>query len=130
MIPCAVLVHVPEVKAGSLWYQQAFTEAKVQYKSDKLTVLKLRDFSIEIVEADEKVGSGKNGTVLYWSVNSLTATVSHLQSLGATMYRGPMNIENNQSMCQIEDPFGNLIGLRGEALLDSDIHGQPDKSTQ
>ncbi|MBE3659112.1 glyoxalase/bleomycin resistance/dioxygenase family protein, partial [Vibrio navarrensis] len=27
----------------------------------------------------------------------------------------PMEIENGLSMCQVEDPFGNLIGLRGKA---------------
>ena len=27
---------------------------------------------------------------------------------------GPMEIEGGQSICQIEDPFGNLIGLRGK----------------
>ncbi|MEZ8336060.1 glyoxalase/bleomycin resistance/dioxygenase family protein, partial [Vibrio splendidus] len=32
-------------------------------------------------------------------------------------YRGPMAIENGLFMCQIEDPFGNLIGLRGATTL-------------
>ncbi|TOL44982.1 glyoxalase/bleomycin resistance/dioxygenase family protein, partial [Vibrio parahaemolyticus] len=39
---------------------------------------------------------------------------AHFQKLGARLYRGPMEIEDGLSMCQVEDPFGNLIGLRGK----------------
>ena len=40
--------------------------------------------------------------------------IEHFSELGATLYRGPMLIENALAMCQVKDPFGNLIGLRGE----------------
>ncbi len=42
----------------------------------------------------------------------LETSLQHFQSLGAKLYRGPMAIENGLVMCQLEDPFGNLIGLR------------------
>ncbi len=116
MNPAAVLVHVPNVEQGLDWYQKAFPEATSVYHSDfDFTVLDLNGFSIEIVQADEKVGSGKNGTVLYWSVNNLSKSLAYFEALGAKLYRGPMEIENGLSMCQVEDPFGNLIGLRGKA---------------
>ncbi|TQP19207.1 MULTISPECIES: glyoxalase/bleomycin resistance/dioxygenase family protein [Vibrio] len=116
MTPAAVLIHVPNVEQGLSWYQKAFSDAKPVYHSDfDFTVLDLNGFSIEIVQADEKVGSGKNGTVLYWSVNNLSKSLACFEALGAKLYRGPMEIENGLSMCQVEDPFGNLIGLRGKA---------------
>jgi len=68
---------------------------------------------IEIVKEDGKVSAGKKGTVLYWAVENLKASIIHLESLVASLYRGPLSIENGHSMCQLEDPFGNLIGLRG-----------------
>lgn len=114
MIPSALLIHVPEVQAGLVWYQQAFPEAEMIYLPEfDFTVLNLGGFSLEIVQADEKVGNGKMGTVLYWRVSSLNEAIAHFTSLGATVYRGPMCIENGLSMCQVLDPFGNLIGLRG-----------------
>ncbi|HHE0547418.1 TPA: glyoxalase/bleomycin resistance/dioxygenase family protein [Vibrio parahaemolyticus] len=80
MTPSAILVHVPDVAKGLEWYKKAFPEAVPIYHPDfDFTVLDLNGFSLEIVQADEKVGTGKNGL----------------------------------SMCQVEDPFGNLIGLRG-----------------
>ncbi|EID7758613.1 glyoxalase/bleomycin resistance/dioxygenase family protein [Vibrio parahaemolyticus] len=115
MTPAAVLVHVPNVKQGLDWYQKAFPEATPVYHSNfDFTVLDLNGFSIEIVQADEKVGSGKNGAVLYWLVNNLSESLAYFEALGAKLYRGPMKIENGLSMCQVEDPFGNLIVLRGK----------------
>jgi predicted enzyme related to lactoylglutathione lyase len=114
--PTAVLIHVPDVKLGLEWYQQAFPAATQVYHSEfDFTVLDLNGFSIEIVQADEEVGSGKKGTVLYWSVTNLPKSLAYIEALGGKLYRGPIEMENGLSMCQVEDPFGNLIGLRGKA---------------
>ncbi|HHC6640721.1 TPA: VOC family protein [Vibrio parahaemolyticus] len=114
MTPVAVLVYVPDVEVGLRWYQQAFPEAAPMHLPDfDFTVLDVNGFSIEIVQSDDKVSEGKKGTVLYWSVRDLSVEISRFEALGASLYRGPMEIENGLSMCQLEDPFGNLIGLRG-----------------
>ncbi|EHT4943454.1 Glyoxalase-like domain protein [Vibrio vulnificus] len=114
MTPVAVLVYVPDVETGLQWYQQAFPEAVPIHLPDfDFTVLDVNGFSIEIVQSDDKVSEGKKGTVLYWSVGDLSVALSRFEALGASLYRGPMEIENGLSMCQLEDPFGNLIGLRG-----------------
>lgn len=114
MTPVAVLVYVPDVEVGLQWYQQAFPEAVPMHLPDfDFTVLDVDGFSIEIVQSDDKVSEGKKGTVLYWSVRDLSVELSRFEALGASLYRGPMEIENGLSMCQLEDPFGNLIGLRG-----------------
>ncbi|SBS32616.1 Glyoxalase-like domain protein [Marinomonas spartinae] len=115
MTPTAILVHVPDVPLGLAWYQKAFPQAVPKYLADfDFTILDINGFSLEIVLADEKVGAGKSGTVLYWSVDSLEASLRHFESLGASVYRGPMAIESGFGMCQVADPFGNLIGLRGK----------------
>ncbi len=114
MNPVAALIHVPGVQLGLLWYQKAFLMAKVNYlKEFDFTVLDINGFSLEIVQADDKVSAGKSGVILYWSVDSLNATMKHFDAMGTRLYRGPLNIENGLLMCQLEDPFGNLIGLRG-----------------
>ncbi|WP_394142508.1 glyoxalase/bleomycin resistance/dioxygenase family protein [Vibrio chagasii] len=114
MNPSAVLIHVPDVAKGLEWYKKAFPDAvSVHHPLFNFTILDLNGFSLEIVQADEKVCSGKRGTVLYWSVASLPAALAHFETLGAHLYRGPIDIENGLSMCQVEDPFGNLIGIRG-----------------
>lgn len=112
--PTAILIHVPDVQAGLAWYQQAFPQAKAEYLPDfDFTLLHVGDFTIEVVQADEKVSEGKKGTVLYWQVDNFDLAFEHFTQLGAKLYRGPMLIDGNNRMCQLEDPFGNLIGLKG-----------------
>ncbi len=111
--PAALLVHVPDVEAGLNWYKRAFPDAVPVYLEQcDFTVLEINGFSLEIVQADEKVKSGKAGSVLYWSVPNLPKAILHFENIGAKLYRGPMEIEGGVVMCQVEDPFGNLIGLR------------------
>lgn len=115
MTPASVLVHVHDIKQALDWYQKAFPLAVPTYLEEfDFTVLRLENFNIEIVQADAKVSAGKCGTVLYWSVDCLQSSLDHFVSLGARLYRGPIKIEDDLSMCQMEDPFGNLIGLRGK----------------
>lgn len=114
MFPTAVLVHVPDVEKGLGWYRKAFPDAvEIYHLEFDFRFLSVNGFSLEVVQADGKVGAGKSGTVLYWSVENLTRALAHFEALGAKLFRGPMEIENGLSMCQVEDPFGNLIGLRG-----------------
>lgn len=99
---------------GSAGIKPPFPELVATYHpSSDFTTLDINGFSIEIVQADEKVGSGKKGTVLYWSTEDFDKSLLHFQLIGAQLYRGPMEIEGGLTMCQVEDPFGNLIGLRG-----------------
>ncbi|UTH75786.1 hypothetical protein [Chromobacterium sp. IIBBL 290-4] len=53
----------------------------------------------------------RRGTVEYWRCDDLAARMLQLEGLGAR----PMVIENGLSMCQLQDPWGNLIGLRGHS---------------
>ncbi|USD67427.1 glyoxalase/bleomycin resistance/dioxygenase family protein [Vibrio sp. SCSIO 43136] len=115
MKPAALLIPVPNVKVGVDWYLKAFPKAKPRYLPDfDFTVLDIGDFAIEVVQADDKVNAGKQGVVMYWQVPCLDDAMIHFRSLGAKLYRGPLAIEDDLYMCQFEDPFGNLIGLRGK----------------
>lgn len=108
------MVHVADVQAALAWYQQAFPSAVTSVIPDVgFTYLQLGDVRIELVPADEKVSFGSAGSVVYWRVDDLQEAIHHFESLGATVYRGPMPIEDGWGMCQVRDPWGNCIGLRG-----------------
>ncbi|MCW2254704.1 putative enzyme related to lactoylglutathione lyase [Providencia alcalifaciens] len=113
--PTVVLIHVPNVADGLAWYKKAFPNAIAEYlpKFD-FTLLHVGNFTIEIVQADAKVSEGKKGSVLYWQVDDIAKAIEHFAQLGAPLYRGPMEIDLDFKMCQVEDPFGNLIGLKGK----------------
>ena len=110
----AVMVHVDDVAAALRWYERAFPQAK-RHRIESLAFdyLSVDGVNLEFVPADEKVTSGPCGTVVYWGVPNVGSALTHLQSLGAKLYRGPMQIGDDQCMCQLQDPWGNCIGLRG-----------------
>lgn len=109
----AVLIHVADVPAGTAWYSRAFPEATRKRLEDDFEYLQLGGVQIEIVPADTKVASGSAGSVVYWQVPDFDVALEHMLSIGATLYRGPIQIEDGQRMCQVRDPWGNCIGLRG-----------------
>ncbi|WP_418318307.1 VOC family protein [Piscinibacter sakaiensis] len=110
----AVLIHVADVGKALDWYARAFpTAVRTIAPGTDFVFLQVGPVRLELVPADEKVGSGAAGTVVYWQVEKLEQALRHFCSLGATLYRGPMLIEAGQGMCQVRDPWGNCIGLRG-----------------
>lgn len=118
MNPVAVLMHVDDINESVRWYLAAFPSADLMESTDEVKILSVQGFQIEIVRGDDKVSSGKAGTVLYWSVDDLDDVIVRLEWLGAKLYRGPLLVEDGIKkdgfrMCQLEDPFGNLIGFRG-----------------
>lgn len=111
----AVLVHVPDVQKAIAWYEQALPGAtrKTMPAPFFLEYLELGEIMLEIVPSDEKVSAAAAGSVVYWSTPDFDASLSHLLEVGATLYRGPGDIERGQRMCQVRDPWGNCVGLRG-----------------
>ncbi len=110
----AILVHVADVEAGLTWYQRAFPRAERQrLPAFDFEYLKIGSIHLEIVQADEKVASGAAGSVVYWQVEDFDRALSHFNAIGAPLYRGPLEIEDDLWMCQVRDPWGNCIGLRG-----------------
>lgn len=109
----SILLHVGDWRTATDWYASAFPAAKRRYPaSDDFGLLLLDGIALEIVNADSKVRSGAAGTVLYWRVGNLTGEVQRLQQLGATLYRGPLHLDEGDVICQVQDPWGNCIGLR------------------
>jgi predicted enzyme related to lactoylglutathione lyase len=112
----AVLVHVPDVAEGLSWYKKAFPDAvRARSQPTDFEFLQIGQTQLEIVFADEKVTSGAAGSVVYWRVEEFERSLAHLTSVGAVLYRGPMKIDGDLWMCQVRDPWGNCIGIRGPA---------------
>ena len=110
------MIHVSDVTAALAWYARAFPQAarkKLAMPTFDFEYLEVDGVMLELVPADEKVRSGASGAVVYWKVPDFDQALAHFQSIGATLYRGPIEIENGKRMFQVLDPWGNCIGLRG-----------------
>jgi uncharacterized protein len=114
----AVMVHVSDIAAAAAWYMRVFPDAvRSTIRTADVECLSIGGVLLELVRADDKVSSGASGTVVYWQVADFEATRLRFQDLGAALYRGPMRIEEGLSMCQVRDPWGNCLGLRGPSAV-------------
>ncbi len=110
----AVMIHAPCVKEGLGWYQKAFPSSVLRRElNSQFEYITIDGISLEVVQADSKGPLGAGGTVVYWRAESFEERLQFLISIGATLFRGPMDIEGNERICQVLDPYGNPIGIRG-----------------
>ena len=110
----AVMIHVSDIEKGLAWYEEAFPQARRTCEAESdFEYLSVGDVHVEIVPSDEKVQAGAAGSVVYWHVDSLQSAIGRFARLGATLYRGPLKIGDALGICQVQDPWGNCIGLRG-----------------
>ncbi|MGL6340984.1 MAG: VOC family protein [Waterburya sp.] len=111
----SILIHVGNPEEGLIWYQKAFPEAnKFLIPEFDVVYLNYMGIMLEIVAADNKVSSGAAGSIVYWQTDNFQQRLDYLLKIGATLYRGPMDIESGLKMCQVKDLWGNCIGLKGE----------------
>ncbi|MFN2134550.1 MAG: SulP family inorganic anion transporter, partial [Candidatus Promineifilaceae bacterium] len=112
--PVMVRVPVAEWEAGLAWYEKAFPQAKRVEQASGFIALDIGGIALEVVDADEQSPSGAAGSVVYWRTADLEARLAALEALGATLYRGPLEVEDGRRMCQVLDPWGNALGVREE----------------
>jgi predicted enzyme related to lactoylglutathione lyase len=108
-----VMYVVEDPQQALSWYSQLFDVEPQFLEAFNFWYLDINGYIIEFLKEDEKSRSGVNGQICYWLVDSFTDFVNKAVSLGATIYRGPIPIEQQQQMAQLKDPFNNVIGIRG-----------------
>ena len=111
----SILIYVDNPKEGLIWYQKAFPEAEKHFISEfDFEYLNYMGVMIEIVPADNQVIAGAAGSVVYWFTTNFQKRLDYLREIGATLYRGPINVEQDFRMCQVKDLWGNCIGIKGK----------------
>jgi predicted enzyme related to lactoylglutathione lyase len=109
-----VLMFVPAVRPAAEWYGRVLGIAP-RFVDENFASIRIGTAELCFHVADAKVPAGRAGQVGYWRVQSVSAARSRFEAAGATLYRGPLGIENGQAICQLADPFGNLVGVIGIA---------------
>ncbi len=108
-----IMYFVPDRRAAAHWYAQLFSTAITVLDNPEHFFLRVDDQDVWFHQADRKVPVGAAGQVAYWQVDNFGAAVERAISLGATLYRGLLDRLDGYYMCQVQDPFGNVIGLIG-----------------
>ena len=105
------IVDEPSVALG--WYAKLFAVEKKTLPEFAFEYLDIGGFVVEFLQSDERSQPGIRGQVGYWSVPQFDRFVGRALQMGASIYRGPIDIDQGRKMAQLCDPFGNLLGVRG-----------------
>lgn len=108
----SIFLFVTDIQQSQAWYEKALG-CQPNESSECFALFKIGTTNLCFHLADAKSPFTTGGSVGYWWVDDFRATVDHLISLGACIYRGPIPTINGLQICQIIDPFGNVIGLEG-----------------
>jgi predicted enzyme related to lactoylglutathione lyase len=109
--PGNVFYFVSDLAAATAWYTARLGVEPVR-RAAQLVMFDLPGSRLTLHEADSLNQPGPAGTVPYWTVSDVDATVAQWSEHGATPHRGPKTIMTGERLCQLLDPFGNLFGLR------------------
>ncbi|HEU4324108.1 MAG TPA: VOC family protein [Roseiflexaceae bacterium] len=109
-----LMYFVEDREAAARWYADLFG-APVATLDTAPGALFIRVGGQEVWfhQADRKVPAGAAGQVAYWRVDDFDAALARAENGGGALYRGPLDRLDGFWMCQVRDPFGNLIGLVG-----------------
>ena len=108
----SLLMFVTSVEQSADWYGKALERAPIQV-DERFALFRIGVQELGLHLADMKSPLSTGGTVPYWWVDNFNGCVDHFVSLGATVYRGPIDIPNRRRICQLLDPFGNVLGIEG-----------------
>ena len=105
-------MFVPSVRTAVAWYSSVLG-LPPSVVDENFAMIPVGAAQLCFHSADTKVPSGRAGQVAYWRVDSLADASEAFSRAGAQLYRGPLQIDTGQGICQFSDPFGNLFGLIG-----------------
>lgn len=109
-----VLIFVKEINPSKEWYQKFLSIEPVEDLAN-FTSFKIGAIYLNLHLADVLSPVSTGGTVVYWNVEDLQATISKARQMGGTVYRGPLYVkETSRTIAQILDPFGNVFGIECE----------------
>lgn len=104
---------VSDVANSRDWYRRFFGADPVE-DLENFVSFKIANTLFDLAVVDAKSPLSKGGSVGYWFVDDLRAAIEHALSLGAKVYRGPLDVkEVGRTIVRIEDPHGNVFGLEG-----------------
>ena len=104
---------VANVSEAAIWYEKVF-QCKPAELEEEFCLFKVSGSEFELCLADEKNPSSSGGSIGYWNARPLEKWIMRFQEAGAKLYRGPISIPDGRRICQLQDPFGGILGLIGD----------------
>ena len=105
------LLFVEDIKKSLKFYEKLFDQDALE-SSEIFCSFKFEHTYFNLHLADRRSPISKGGSVPYFEPKDFDSFMKHALSLEMKVYRGPLFIkETGRRICQLEDPFGNVIGV-------------------
>ena len=106
-------MFVDNIKESRDFYCKLF-DMEPSEEDEKFCSFKFGNTYFNLHPADEKSPKSKGGSVGYLQVEVFESFIKRAISLDMKIYRGPLEVTvTSRTICQLEDPFGNIIGIEG-----------------
>ena len=125
-----VFCFVDDLEAAVAWYTERLGSSPT-LTAPQLARFDLGGSRLTVHLADEFNTGGPAGCVAYWDVEDVDQVTADWVGAGAIAHRGPKTIMTGERLCQLLDPFGNLIGIRQAPkarAADDRASGRADRS--
>ncbi|WP_217492145.1 VOC family protein [Veronia pacifica] len=86
----STMFFAEDINQSAAWYADLL-DAEVEYENPQYAFVRGAGMILGFHPVDEKNNVGINGSVTYWEVDDMSATISVLSSKGATLYRARKN---------------------------------------
>ena len=102
-----VIYGVPDAARAKEWYAKAFG-VEPYFDQPFYIGFNIGGFELGL---DPDSPSGAGGTVAYWGVGNIEEAMTRMESLGGTISRPAHDVGEGIKVGNVDDPFGNRIGL-------------------
>jgi extradiol dioxygenase family protein len=107
----AVAYFVDNLQEAETLYKKVL-KIDPAHSTNNLVVFNLGTTELILHPKDTKSGDMAVSQVAYWAVDSIEDTKKFLLDVGFVIYRDNIKSESkNETVCQLKDPIGNVIGL-------------------
>lgn len=107
-----VTLFTSDLAASREFYSRAFGLIPA-LDLPEICEFKIGSQSLVLQTPDSLSPAGTETQMAYWPVPSLDDAIARFRELGGEICRGPLDLGNGERICQIRDPFGNTVGLKG-----------------
>jgi predicted enzyme related to lactoylglutathione lyase len=109
----AVMLFVDEPEHAARWWAAQLGHGATAVDHDGLWTYERDGVEVAFHLADEAANPHGASTVVYWAVADVEHERDRLLRAGCRAHRGPLRIGPQRQICQLIDPFGNVLGLDG-----------------
>lgn len=109
----AVMFFVDDQLAAARWYREHVLGGGDIIEDEGYVFIERGGVEVGFHPSDTTKNPQGASVVAYFSTSRLDAQREALIAAGATPLRGPLDITDERAICQLIDPFGNVLGLDG-----------------